>query len=133
MRITAIVREVSREDKSLYAVSPEGPMFMGHPLRDYLSQMDDDGFIRVPLPPGPLGGANAATTAHPNLSLANPEVDRDAHVEIVDERTLRVSIAKWRDRDPDTTFLRIAFQFTPTTEAERTAIINSPDPIGPRF
>jgi hypothetical protein len=133
MRIIAIVREVSKEDKSLYAVGPEGPMFMGHPLRDFLSRMDADGYISVPLPPGPLGAVKPVTTADPELSLTNPQVDPDVHIEIVDERTLRVSIAKWRDRDPDNTFLRVAFQFTPTTEAERAAIINSPDPIGPRF
>src|SRR5262245_42274282 len=46
MRIEAIVREVSPDDTSMYAVDSDGkPVFMGHPLRDYLSRMDEEGFI----------------------------------------------------------------------------------------
>jgi hypothetical protein len=126
VRIEAIVHEVSADDRSQYAVGPDGkPMFMAHPLKDYLSRMDADGFITMPVPPGPLAHVDAVTTAHPGLVLASSRVDKDAHIEIVDEQTVKVSIAKWRDRDPDKTFLRVAFQFMPTTDSERSAIIKA--------
>jgi hypothetical protein len=33
----------------------------------------------------------------------------------LDEGTVRISIAKWRDRDPDNTFLRVGFQLMPAS------------------
>lgn len=128
MKIEAIVREVSRDDKSLYADGPDGaPMFIGHPLRDYLARMTEDGYVDLPFHPVVRSRPpeEGVATAHPGLSLANDRVDPDVTLDVVDAETVRVSLQKWRGRDPDNTFRMIGFQFSPTDAAERAAVLRA--------
>ena len=105
MRIDAVVREVSPDDESNYAVGPKGERrFMGHPLSDYLPRMlENDGFIDVPLPPGPLAPSGTrATTASPELNLAGPKVEDGVSLQAVAANTVRISLRKFltsRSRD----------------------------------
>jgi hypothetical protein len=115
MRIDAIVREVSPADDANYATGPHGErVFMGHPLSDYLPRMlRNDGYLEVPLPPGPLAGGGA-----PQLNLAGPKVEEGVTMQAIAADTVRISLKKFLHRDPDTTFLRIAFEFHPSDQAE---------------
>jgi hypothetical protein len=131
MRVIAFVREVSPDDESMYRPGPDGSIFMGYPLRNYLSNMDADGYIRVPLPPGARVEADSPAAAAPEMSLVNAHVDPDVHIDMIDASTVRISIAKWRERDPDNTFLRVGFQLMPASEAERAALDASTGPTEP--
>jgi hypothetical protein len=124
MEIHAIVREVSRDDTSLYAFNDDGTRrFMGRPLRDYLPLMSSEGCIDLPLEAGPLEAlGEEVTTVNRRLCLVNSQVDPDVTLEVVDAHTVRMSLDKWRGRDPDNTFLMIAFLLLASDDTEREAM-----------
>jgi hypothetical protein len=127
MRIEVIVREVSKDDESIYGLGPGNErIFRGRPLREFLARIDASGYVEMPLPAGPLAATGrVATTSDPGFSLIGPRVDPDVEVKVRDEGTVLVSLQKWRDRDPDNTYLQLAFQFNPTDQEEREAVLRA--------
>lgn len=118
MKINAIIRSVSRDDQSMYARDLDGKQrFIGHPLRDYQSRKDADGFVSMPLPPSVLEKlGSSATMAHPAF-WATEQIEHGIEIQVAGPSMMRFSLDKWRDCDPDTTFLLVAFMITPHDDA----------------
>jgi hypothetical protein len=127
VRIEVIVREVSKDDESMYGLGPDNErIFRGRPLREFLARIDANGYVEMPLPAGPLAATGRpATTTNPGFSLIGSRVDPEVEVKVRDEGTVLVSLRKWRDRDPDNTYLQLAFQFNPTDEEEQEAVLRA--------
>lgn len=117
MKINTIIRTVSRDDRSLHGKGPDGKqMFFGHPLRDYQALKDADGFVNMPLPSALRDELPSVTTAHPAFSMTG-QVEHGIELKVAGPHMLRFSLDKWRDCDPDTTFLLVAFMITPNDDA----------------
>ena len=118
MKINAIIRSVSRDDRSLFGKDPDGKQrFIGHPLRDYQARRDADGFVNMPLPPSVLAQLGSSlTTGHPGFSVTE-HVEHGIDVRVAGPHMVRFSLDKWRDCDPDTTFLLVGFKITPHDDA----------------
>lgn len=118
MKINAIIRTVSRDDRSLNSNGLDGKhAFMGHPLRDYQARKDADGFVSMQLPAKVLTEMGSSlTTADVTFSLGE-QVEHGIDVRIAGANMVRFSLDKWRDCDPDNTFLLVAFAITPRDDA----------------
>jgi hypothetical protein len=119
VRYEAIVRQVDRDDPSMWDQGPDGrQVFMGRPLREFLDMADSDGTIRLPMPTGlSIPGGEP-----PQVVLRTDDVEDGTALQQVGPDTVRVSLRKWLHRDPDRTFLQIAWRFQPTNDAERAAL-----------
>jgi hypothetical protein len=113
VRFEAIVRQVDRDDPSMWDEGPNGrQVFMGRPLREFLAEMaQKDGCIDIPRPVGDA-----------EIAFHTSDVDDSADPTIVDPRSVRVSLRKWRHRDPDTTYLQIGWRLIATDDTERAAM-----------
>jgi hypothetical protein len=118
MKINPIIRTVSRDDQALYGKGIDGKrQVVGHPLRDYLARKDADGFVSMPLPARLLAELGSSlTTADAGFSLGE-QIERGIDVRIAGPGMVRFSLDKWRDCDPDNTFLLVAFAITPRDDA----------------
>lgn len=123
MQINFILTELDPSDPDSYATMDDGrKVRLGYPLRDYLARMDKDGYIAVSTSPmARNAGLTAPLTAeHPAMSAAlSHATGQGIDILPTGPETYKVSIAQWRKRDPDKTFLRVAWtvKFSPEEQA----------------
>lgn len=121
MLLRLTVQEVFLDDEDQYGLDEHGNrMFHGIALQSLLDEMRvKDGCVDVPVlhPLEELGVTVAADG--PEVDLGSSWCDSGVRAEVLDDATIRVSLAKWRDRDPDRTYLVIGWRAELTPYEER--------------
>jgi hypothetical protein len=98
----------------------------GTPLRNFLDRMNaNDGWVDVhittlakidPATAKVAGSLKTVTTSSPVVKLDT--VSADVPMRVVDDATVQINLNRWRDRDPDSTYLVVGWHIVDANPAK---------------